>query len=147
MSTGKTPPSTTCKRGGAPIYPFSTIDAPPPAPRPRGIPMPVEGARLFTAVVPPGVSAGEYARHFETVSFCLSKGLGAPVGSVIVSDRPTVEKLRRLRRMYGGGRGQARVLAAAGRHAPPQKIPRLEGGPQDPPPPPNARQKNRPRPP
>ncbi|TLY42092.1 MAG: low-specificity L-threonine aldolase [Nitrospirae bacterium] len=112
--------------GGGSIYPLSTIERIHTVARARGIPMHLDGARLFNAVVATGVSAAEYARHFETVSFCLSKGLGAPVGSVIVSDRPTVEKLRRFRRMYGGGMRQAGILAAAGIYALEQNIPRLK---------------------
>src|SRR3989454_10286615 len=114
--------------GGGSIYPLSTIERIRTVARARGIPMHLDGARLFNAVVATGVSAAEYARHFGTVSFCLSKGLGAPVGSVIVSDRPTVEKLRRFRRMYGGGVRQAGVLAPAGGFGSGQNIPPLEEG-------------------
>ena len=112
--------------GGGSIYPLSTIERIHTVARARGIPMHLDGARLFNAVVATGVSAEKYALHFDTVSFCLSKGLGAPVGSVIVSDRPTVEKLRRFRRMYGGGMRQAGILAAAGIYALEQNIPRLK---------------------
>src|SRR5437867_7048420 len=113
--------------GGGSIYPLSTIERIRTVARARGIPMHLDGARLFNAVVATGVSAAEYARHFETVSFCLSKGLGAPVGSLIVtSDRPMVDKLRRFRRMYGGGMRQAGILAAAGIYALEHNISRLK---------------------
>ncbi|MGH7252630.1 MAG: threonine aldolase family protein, partial [Nitrospiraceae bacterium] len=112
--------------GGGSIYPLSKIEQIRAVALARGIPMHLDGARLFNAVVATGVSAAEYARHFETVSFCLSKGLGAPVGSVIVSDRPTVDKLRRFRRMYGGGMRQAGILAAAGIYALDHNISRLK---------------------
>ena len=112
--------------GGGSIYPLSTIERIRTIAHARGIPMHLDGARLFNGVVATGVSAAEYARHFETVSFCLSKGLGAPVGSLIVSDRPTVDKLRRFRRMYGGGMRQAGILAAAGIYALEQNISRLK---------------------
>src|SRR5213594_2225599 len=112
--------------GGGSIYPLASIERIREIALAHGIPMHLDGARLFNAVVATGVSAAEYARHFETVSFCLSKGLGAPFGSVIVSDRPTVEKLRRFRRMYGGGMRQAGILAAAGIYALEQNIPRLK---------------------
>lgn len=112
--------------GGGSIYPLDTIrqirDL---APR-HAIPMHLDGARLFNAVVATGASAAEYARHFETVSFCLSKGLGAPVGSLIATDRRTGDTLRRLRRMYGGGMRQAGILAAAGIYALEHNIPRLK---------------------
>ncbi|MGH7209674.1 MAG: threonine aldolase family protein, partial [Nitrospiraceae bacterium] len=112
--------------GGGSIYPLPKIERIRAVALARGIPMHLDGARLFNAVGATGVSAAEYARHFETVSFCLSKGLGAPVGSVIVSDRPTVDKLRRFRRMYGGGMRQAGILAAAGIYALEHNIPRLK---------------------
>ncbi|MGH2360873.1 MAG: threonine aldolase family protein [bacterium] len=112
--------------GGGSIYPLAKIERIRAIALGRGIPMHLDGARLFNAVVATGVSAAEYARHFETVSFCLSKGLGAPVGSVIVSDRPTVDKLRRFRRLYGGGMRQAGILAAAGIYALEHNIPRLK---------------------
>ena len=112
--------------GGGSIYPLSKIERIRIIAVARGIPMHLDGARLFNAVVATGVSAAEYARHFETVSFCLSKGLGAPVGSLIASDRSTVEKLRRFRRMYGGGMRQAGILAAAGIYALEHNVSRLK---------------------
>jgi threonine aldolase len=112
--------------GGGSIYPLSKIERIRVIAVVRGIPMHLDGARLFNAVVATGVSAAEYARHFETVSFCLSKGLGAPVGSLIASDRSTVEKLRRFRRMYGGGMRQAGILAAAGIYALEHNVSRLK---------------------
>ncbi len=113
--------------GGGSIYPLATIERIREIALAHGIPMHLDGARLFNAVVATGVSGAEYARHFETVSFCLSKGLGAPVGSLIVTnDRPMVDKLRRFRRMYGGGMRQAGILAAAGIYALEHNISRLK---------------------
>lgn len=112
--------------GGGSVYPLSTIQRIRDLAVARGIPMHLDGARLFNAVVASGVAAADYARHFETVSFCLSKGLGAPVGSIIVSDAGTVAKLRPLRRMYGGGMRQAGILAAAGLYALEHNIVRLK---------------------
>lgn len=112
--------------GGGSVYPLSTIQRIRAVAVARGIPMHLDGARLFNAVVASGVAAADYARHFETVSFCLSKGLGAPVGSIIVSDAETVAKLRPLRRMYGGGMRQAGILAAAGLYALEHNIARLK---------------------
>jgi threonine aldolase len=112
--------------GGGSVYPLSTIQRIRDIAVARGIPMHLDGARLFNAVVASGVAAADYARHFETVSFCLSKGLGAPVGSIIVSDAGTVAKLRPLRRMYGGGMRQAGILAAAGLYALEHNIARLK---------------------
>ena len=112
--------------GGGSVYPLPTIQRTRDIAVARGIPMHLDGARLFNAVVASGVAAADYARHFETVSFCLSKGLGAPVGSIIVSDAETVAKLRPLRRMYGGGMRQAGILAAAGLYALEHNIARLK---------------------
>ncbi|TAJ07091.1 MAG: low-specificity L-threonine aldolase [Nitrospirae bacterium] len=112
--------------GGGSVYPLPTIQRIRDIAVARGIPMHLDGARLFNAVVASGVPAADYARHFETVSFCLSKGLGAPVGSIIVSDADTVAKLRPLRRMYGGGMRQAGILAAAGLYALEHNIARLK---------------------
>ncbi|HJU03563.1 MAG TPA: low-specificity L-threonine aldolase [Nitrospiraceae bacterium] len=112
--------------GGGSIYPPSTIERIKAVARAHDIPMHLDGARLFNAVVATGVPAADYARHFETVSFCLSKGLGAPVGSIIAADRATIEKLRPLRRMYGGGMRQAGILAAAGIYALEHHIARLQ---------------------
>jgi threonine aldolase len=112
--------------GGGSVYPLSTIQRIREVAVARGIPMHLDGARLFNAVVASGVAAADYARHFETVSFCLSKGLGAPVGSIIVSDAGMIAKLRPLRRMYGGGMRQAGILAAAGLYALEHNIARLK---------------------
>lgn len=112
--------------GGGTIYPLSTVERIRAVALEHGIPMHLDGARLFNAVIATGISAAEYARHFETVSFCLSKGLGAPVGSLIAGSQETVERLRPLRRMYGGGMRQAGILAAAGIYALEHNIARLK---------------------
>lgn len=113
--------------GGGSIYPLATIQAIRTMAQRHGIPMHLDGARLFNAVVATGVSAAEYAQHFDTVSVCLSKGLGAPVGSLIATDDVAlIEKLRRLRRMYGGAMRQAGILAAAGIYALAHNIARLK---------------------
>jgi threonine aldolase len=113
--------------GGGSIYPLATIKAIRSIAQRHGIPMHLDGARLFNAVVATGVSAADYAQHFETVSVCLSKGLGAPVGSLIATnDLTLLGKLRRFRRMYGGAMRQAGILAAAGMYALEHNIARLK---------------------
>jgi threonine aldolase len=113
--------------GGGTIYPLATVERIGAIARQRGLPMHLDGARLFNAVVATGASATEYAKHFTTVSFCLSKGLGAPAGSLVATnDRDMLEKLRRFRRMYGGAMRQAGVLAAAGLYALEHNIARLK---------------------
>ena len=77
----------------------------------------LDGARLFNAAVAQRVPAAKIARHFDTVNICLSKGLGAPVGSVLCGNRELVSRARRWRKVVGGGMRQAGILAAAGIHA------------------------------
>ena len=85
--------------------------------RERGLALHLDGARLYNAAVAGGVSARAIAQHFDSVSVCLSKGLGAPVGSVLVGSAPLIAKARRWRKVAGGGWRQAGLLAAAGLHA------------------------------
>jgi threonine aldolase len=94
--------------------------------REKGLALHLDGARLFNAVAATGVSVAEYARPFDTVSFCLSKGLGAPIGSMIVADHDRVARLRRLRKLFGGGMRQVGVVAAAGIYALDHHITRLK---------------------
>jgi threonine aldolase len=77
----------------------------------------LDGARVFNAAVKLQVPVSEIAQHFDTVSICLSKGLAAPVGSLLVGDKDTITQARRWRKMVGGGMRQAGILAAAGLHA------------------------------
>ncbi len=113
--------------GGGTIYPLRTVEQIRGIAQNYGIPLHLDGARLFNAVVATGVTAAEYARHSETVSCCLSKGLGAPVGSLIVTNELSLmDKLRRFRRMYGGAMRQAGIVAAAGLYALEHNIARLK---------------------
>jgi len=86
----------------------------------------LDGARVFHAAVFLKIPVIEIARHFDSVTFCLSKGLGAPIGSLICGDRPLIERARRLRKMVGGGLRQAGILAAAGLYALENHIERLD---------------------
>jgi threonine aldolase len=74
----------------------------------------LDGARIFNAAVKLGVPVREIAQHFDTVSFCLSKGLGAPVGSLLVGPEEVIDRARKWRKVLGGGMRQAGILAAAG---------------------------------
>ncbi|HET7096769.1 MAG TPA: low-specificity L-threonine aldolase [Casimicrobiaceae bacterium] len=87
--------------------------------------MHLDGARLWNAAVKQRVEPRAIAEHFDSVSVCLSKGLGAPVGSVLCSTREFIKSARRWRKMLGGGMRQAGILAAAGRHALKHHIERL----------------------
>lgn len=125
------PPSTlvcleqTHNVGGGSIYSLETINRIAEVARTHGLALHLDGARLFNAVVSTGVAAADYARPFDTVSFCLSKGLGAPIGSLVVSDTARVQTLRRLRKVFGGGMRQVGILAAAGVYALEHHIARL----------------------
>ena len=113
--------------GGGSVYSLPIIARIRAVAKEHGIPMHLDGARLWNAVIASGVPAAEYARHFETVTVCLSKGLGAPAGSLIATDNLDIlDQIRRFRRMYGGAMRQTGVLAAAGIYALHHHIERLQ---------------------
>ncbi|VVO32935.1 low-specificity L-threonine aldolase [Pseudomonas fluorescens] len=91
----------------------------------HGLSLHLDGARLYNAAVKLGVDAREITRHFDSVSVCLSKGLGAPIGSVLCGTPELIGKARRLRKMVGGGMRQAGILAAAGLYALDHQVQRL----------------------
>ncbi|HJT37671.1 MAG TPA: GntG family PLP-dependent aldolase [Actinomycetota bacterium] len=85
--------------------------------RDRGVKVHLDGARIFNASVASGVHVREYAAEVDTLSFCFSKGLGAPVGSMMLGTKEVVDRARRVRKMLGGGMRQVGVLCAAARVA------------------------------
>ena len=91
----------------------------------HNLPMHCDGARLWNAMVATGTSARAYGDMFDTLSVCLSKGLGAPVGSLILGTRSNIERARRWRKMLGGGMRQTGILAAAGLYALDTILPKL----------------------
>ena len=115
----------THNRGGGKIYPLDKIKAIAAWARQYGLRMHLDGARLMNAVVATGIPAQEYARHFDSVSLCFSKGLGAPVGSALAGPREFVARGRRIRKLFGGGMRQAGVLAAAALYALDHHVERL----------------------
>ncbi len=104
----------THNRAGGRVFPLSDIAAIAGRARALGLGMHLDGARLWNAAIATGTPLAELAEPFETVSVCLSKGLGAPVGSLIVTSAERAARARRLRKMLGGGMRQVGVLAAAG---------------------------------
>ena len=113
--------------GGGTIYSLSTIEKIRTIAVKLRIPMHLDGARLLNAVAATTLPPAAYAQHFETVSLCLSKGLGAPVGSLLISSNlELIERARRFRRMYGGAMRQAGILAAAGIYALEHHVGRLK---------------------
>nr|WP_280921054.1 low-specificity L-threonine aldolase [Frateuria flava] len=107
------------------VLPMDYLEAAREFARERGLAFHLDGARLYNAAVAAGVPAREIARHFDSVSVCLSKGLGAPVGSVLVGSLALIDKARRWRKVTGGGWRQAGMLAAAGLHALDHHVARL----------------------
>ncbi|MBC7221672.1 low-specificity L-threonine aldolase [Candidatus Bipolaricaulota bacterium] len=91
----------------------------------RRIPVHLDGARIFNAAVATGIPASELVRGFDSVMFCLSKGLGCPVGSLLCGSREFIAEARRVRKALGGGMRQAGILAAAGLYALSHHIERL----------------------
>ncbi len=99
---------------GGTVYPTAVADEICDQAHAAGIPVHLDGARVFNAAVYLGESVANMTRKFDSVQFCLSKGLGAPVGSMIVGSRGFIERCRVIRKMLGGGMRQVGVLAAAG---------------------------------
>jgi len=107
------------------VLPLSYIEEASAFARSRGLNIHLDGARVFNAAVKLGVPVGGIAKHFDSVSLCLSKGLGAPVGSVLVGRKDFIARAHRIRKMLGGGMRQAGVLAAACLHAVEHHLARL----------------------
>ncbi len=103
--------------GGGTVFPIDALDGLRALSNERGIPLHIDGARIFNAVVASGIAPAEWGRRCDSLSFCLSKGLGCPVGSMLIGPRDFIQRARRLRQIYGGGWRQAGILAAAGLHA------------------------------
>lgn len=107
----------THNRGGGSIWDFAPLERVTLAARAAGLRTHLDGARLWNAHVATGIPLARYAALFDTISCCFSKGLGAPVGSAVAGDAPTIARARRFRKMFGGGMRQSGVLAAAALHA------------------------------
>jgi threonine aldolase len=110
---------------GGRVFPFEELGRIAALARERGLRLHLDGARLLNAVVASGIPAASWAAPFDTVSVCLSKGLGAPVGSVVASARDLRGELHRVRKRLGGGMRQVGGLAAAGLHALEHHVERL----------------------
>ena len=110
---------------GGKIFPLEKFAAVAAEARGLGINVHLDGARLFNAAMATGLPAWEWCEHADTVSVCSSKGLGAPVGSLLAGDEETIREARRARKAFGGGMRQAGVIAAASLHAFEHHIERL----------------------
>ncbi len=116
----------TCNRGGGACYDFSEIEAIQKVAKSNGLGLHLDGARIFNAIVHKKEDPKQYGKVFDSISICLSKGLGAPVGSVLLGAAPFIKKARRWRKVFGGGMRQAGSLAAAGIYALDNHIERLK---------------------
>jgi threonine aldolase len=115
----------THNRGGGSIWPLDKIRAIREVAASSGVPMHLDGARLLNACVATGLTPRDYAQYFDSCTLCLSKGLGAPVGSLVIGSTHVVERAHRFRKQFGGGMRQAGILAAAGIYALEHNVERL----------------------
>jgi threonine aldolase len=116
----------TVNRGGGSCYTLEQIKPIAALCRAKGLKLHLDGARIFNALAYTGDKAADYGRYFDGISICLSKGLGAPVGSVLLADKETIKYARRVRKVLGGGMRQAGFLAAAGIYALDHHVERLK---------------------
>ena len=107
----------TVNKGGGSCYALSEVKKINKLAKRYKLKMHLDGARIFNALAKTGESPGQWGQQFDTVSICLSKGLGAPVGSVLVGDSKSMQQAKRVRKVLGGGMRQAGYLAAAGIYA------------------------------
>jgi threonine aldolase len=107
----------TANRGGGAIYHFPDIVEIKKMCDRQNLPLHLDGARLFNSLVETNISYSEYATNFDSISICLSKGLGAPVGSILLGKKSFIDKARRVRKVFGGGMRQAGTIAAGGLYA------------------------------
>lgn len=115
----------TCNKGGGSVYDLSGIRAIRAVCRQHGLALHLDGARLFNALAETGDAPAAIGTEADSISICLSKGLGAPVGSVLVGSKAFIAEARRVRKVMGGGMRQAGYLAAAGIYALDHQVERL----------------------
>lgn len=116
----------TANRGGGAVYDFSEIQKIGKLARANNLPLHLDGARLFNAFAVNNVDIKTYSKEFDSISICLSKGLGAPIGSLLLGTAEFIHQARRVRKVMGGGMRQAGFLAAAGRYALENNVERLK---------------------
>jgi threonine aldolase len=116
----------TCNKGGGTFYELDELKKIRTLCTEKGLKLHLDGARIFNALVEADYSAKDIGAQFDTISICLSKGLGAPVGSLLLGTKTDIKKARRIRKIFGGGMRQAGYLAAAGTYALQNNIERLK---------------------
>ena len=116
----------TMNKGGGSIYTLDEIKPIHSLCREKGLKLHLDGARLFNALVESGESPADWGAHFDTISICLSKGLGCPIGSVLLGTKADIKRAKKVRKVFGGGMRQAGFLAAAGIYALDHQVERLK---------------------
>lgn len=116
----------TCNKGGGCYWDINTIKEIKQFCESKNLPLHLDGARIYNALVASGVSSQEMGSQFDSVSLCLSKGLGAPVGSLLIGSIDFIKKSKRIRKILGGGMRQAGYLAAAGIFALDNNVERMQ---------------------
>ncbi|WP_010583719.1 low-specificity L-threonine aldolase [Schlesneria paludicola] len=115
----------TTNHGGGRVWPLAQMNRVADWAHDQGLQVHVDGARLFNAVTAGGYSAREFVKNADTVSVCFSKGLGCPMGSILVGDAESIRRARRARKLFGGGLRQAGMMAAAAIYALEHHVERL----------------------
>jgi threonine aldolase len=116
----------THNRGGGSIFPLEKMTEIYRLAKSRGLLVHLDGARLWNASVATGIKTQEYAQWADSVSVCLSKGLGSPIGSLVAGSKPFIDRVHRFRKMFGGGMRQVGIIAAAGIYAIEHHLERLK---------------------
>ena len=116
----------TMNKGGGSIYTLDEIMPIHTLCKEKGLKLHLDGARLFNALVETRESPADWGAHFDTISICLSKGLGCPIGSVLLGTKADIKRAKKVRKVFGGGMRQAGFLAAAGIYALDHQVDRLK---------------------
>ena len=116
----------TCNKGGGSIYTLDEIKPIHQLCKEKSLRLHLDGARIFNALVETGETTSDWGKYFDTISICMSKGLGAPVGSLLTGDHESIRMARRFRKVMGGGMRQAGYLAAACNYALDHNVDRLK---------------------
>jgi threonine aldolase len=116
----------TMNKGGGSIYTLDEIKPIQALCQEKGLKLHLDGARLFNALVETEENPADWGAHFDTISICLSKGLGCPIGSLLLGSKSDIKRARKVRKVFGGGMRQAGFLAAAGIYALDHQVSRLK---------------------
>ena len=115
----------THNRGGGRVFPLEKIEAISGWARANGLAMHLDGARLWNAIIATGISGKQWAKHFDSISVCFSKGMGAPIGSCLVASKEFIGRARKIRKLFGGAMRQGGMAAAGALYAFDNNIERL----------------------